>query len=732
MPRHSSSLSQNNTLNLIDLFHIVRQRWRIGAAVGFIAAGLVAIGMLNQQPVYRTTATMMVEFDPDRMIQLQDVAGSRENNAIYDTIINAYIERLQSRSMAGTIAKGLTEGQQRAIVQTDSDASPSESNAEQTTEAVAGIIRTSISAEWNARVQTITITARHSQPNIAKLIADAYADALISMQSSRLTERTQLVLGFLEDQSEDLQDKIESGENQLQQYRRDNNLGSIEGRIDLISQSLSQLGAALNSKNVEIIAQQNQIDQIDQAKNNLDALLEISFISNRPRIENLAVGLNEALAERTRLAQTFGERHPKMLDNQALIDSRRALLEKEVFSIISEIRNDFLVTKSSYDSLKDKLAEAEAEALELDRLSIEYRVLERQLAVERQIYDQVAEKFTSTDISSQLDLASIQILDPALLPGAPYTPDPLKAALISGFLFIGAFLSLPVGLELLDNSLKTFADIENFVGKPVFGDIKRHTSKTDEALARGVIEGDQDLTEPFRGIYSSLKLQTNCKPPYGLIITSALPSEGKTFVATNLAATFAKHQMRTLLVDCDLRRPSVHRAFDFKNEVGLIEWIESGKPLPGVEQVPLSKELGIFVINDHFHVLLSGGSTREPTEIIGNERFNRLMSRLREAYDALIFDTPPSGLFPDAALTADFAGQTLFVAKQKGVTRQKVRFAVNRFERTNAPVAGVVLNHITGNAVATGYGYYGQNYSYAYGYERDQAKYQKYYDNAPD
>lgn len=715
-----------------DIIHILRQRWPIGAAIGIVLGLVVTMVQLNETPMYRSGAKLMVEIDPDKMVQVQDMTRSSQAGRIYDTIINAYLERLRSRSMATVVLEGMNERQIAALLEYYPDVPKYTNEAGDEFPQVNGMILGAVSTFWNPNVQTITITAEHPDPKIAQIIVQAYSDSLILMQSSRLEERTGQILTFLEEQSKELQNQLAQGEVELQEFRSEQNLSSVEGSIDLVTQSLSQLRSSLTAKKIDLIALENQITQIDAAEENIESLLEISFITNRDRVSSSLIALQEAETSRKVLAQTYGRRHPIMVENQAVIDTRTSTLERAIQEIIAEIRQDFEVTKTGYDSLLNELKETEAQALELDRMAIDYRVLERKLDVQKQMFDVVAQQFTNTDISSRFDMASIEILDAASLPGEPFSPDAQKAFMMGGFLFFACLIGIPIGLEMLDNRLKTFADIENFVGKPVYGDIKRFRDKSDKELSNAVLGNDEDLAESFRGIYSSLKLYTEIKPPYALIVTSSLPSEGKTFVACNVAAAFSKHQMRTILVDCDLRRPSVHRQFALKNDVGVIEWIESDAKLPTIDNLTSDPHLGIHVINDNLHVLCSGGSTKEPTEIIGHERFNRLISRLKEAYDAVIIDTPPAGLFPDASLAADFAGQTLFVAKHKQVSRQKVRFAVNRLERSNAPVAGVVLNHITGHSVATGYGYYGQNYSYAYGYERDQEKYKSYYEAKPE
>ena len=729
-PIKKTSLLPN--INILDALIIIRNRWRIGLAAATIAATLAAALVLNQEPLYQSSAKITVEFNPEKIIQINDVARNNlnQNARFYDSIVNTYLERLRSRSMAQVVLENLPDDKLKLLrnLYPDSGTYLSESGKE--IPKLQSLIRQTVQIAWNAKTQIIKISGVSGHPEVSQLVVDGYAEGLILLQGSRISDRTDQILQFLESQSEGLQEKLEDGENQLQQYRADNNIVTIRGNIDLVDEKLGQLGTALNERKVELLGKKNQLDQVEAAGDNLEALLDISFIASRPRVEALSISLDEAESTRALLSKTYGRRHPRMVENQSELSTRENLLRRAVYSVIEEIRNDYLVAQASYETLQEEVKATEAEALELDRLAIEYRVLERKLDVQKQIFDVVARQFTTADISSQFDLASIQLLDGASLPQAPFTPDPKRAYTLAAALFLLCFVSVPLLLELMDNRLKSFADVENFVQKPIYGDLKRFSNKSEKELDQAIINNDEDLIEPFRGIYSSLKLQAELKPPFGLIVTSSVPSEGKSFVASNLGAVFARHNLKTILIDCDLRRPSIHRGFNLKNDLGLLEWIESGNTVPSLDELEQDSTLRITKIKENFSVLSSGGSTREPTEVIGSERFNRIMSRIKEAFDVVIIDTPPSGLFPDAALVADFADNTLFVAKQKEVTRQKVRFAVNRLERTNAPVVGVVLNQISDGSVVRGYGnsYYGENYSYAYGYERDQEKYRKYYE----
>ena len=187
------------------------------------------------------------------------------------------------------------------------------------------------------------------------------------------------------------------------------------------------------------------------------------------------------------------------------------------------------------------------------------------------------------------------------------------------------------------------------------------------------------------------------------------------------------HKYKVLLVDCDLRRPTLDRNFAKNNEVGLIKWILNSESILDAKSIVQSPELGISAISKNLDLLCAGGSTNCPTEVLGDPRFNDLVSALKETYDVIIFDTPPVGLFPDATLVADHAMATLFVTRQNQVSRQKLRYSVSVMDRTEAPVVGVVFNGLKDVRSVVGFGRYDGSY-YGYGYEQDATQYNKYYD----
>ena len=380
--------------------------------------------------------------------------------------------------------------------------------------------------------------------------------------------------------------------------------------------------------------------------------------------------------------------------------------------------------------------EAEYEARRLESLSIEYRVLARKVDAQREIFDRITSRFNETSIAQQMNLTTMHILDYATLPNKPVWPDTKKIALASIFIFLALFIGVPFGVEFFDNRLRTFADIEGFAGKLILGDVPEIQAMTELEIAQVANNLNKDIAECFRSIFGFIRLNAgDLLSPHTFLFTSSVPTEGKSVVVSNMGYVFSAHGFKTILVDFDLRRPSVHKYNDMNNLKGLVEWFRSGDPL--ADNIMLDPLLGIQKVPaaGDYYTLTSGGSTRHASEIIGHDRMDLLISRLRQEFDIILFDTPPVGVFQDAIIAADYADHSIFVARQNVTTRQKTRHSISLMDRSEAPVLGVVFNGVKDIKVAAGLGgsygnsdSYGEQYSYSYG--RSSDRYKKYYSDS--
>lgn len=720
------------SFSLADMLFIVRRRWILGLVTGMVVSALVAFVMLNKPAIYEATASMVVEFNTDKIVDIQQVV---EDGGNYNAIMNTHIQRLQGRAMAEYVLESFNQDHLYRFVTAGMDEEEKEAVDKEslTAEQLAGRLRSMVKASWLEGSQVLLITVRNTSPEIAQLLANRYVDRYIRLQLESRSFSTDQAVAFLDEQTEALQRRLEDEERALQEYRKENDMVSVEQNQQIITERLSQLSTAITDARVRLLSAQSKLKQVEEVGDDLERLVHISFIAGSLPVQE-ALSQQESLRhQRVVLSERYLERHPLMLRNEASLDAAREALVRAVEQARQKLLVDERTIQEELKNLNNEYHAAKEEAQRLEKLSIEYRLLERRVEAQRNSFAMVTERFNETSIAQQtqqMNLTTLRSMDPAVFPGSPVSPDPMKAGILAVFAFGFCFVGLPFLLELLDNRLKTYSDIERYIGKPVIGDVRM--VKTDEAdMAHLVNHEDDTLSAPFASLYGALRLSLGeFNLPMGLVVTSSIPAEGKSVIAINMARVLASHQLRTIVVDCDLRRPSIHRYLKLGNKKGVLNWIRSEQPI--ADDLFTDDSLGIQQLESKHKlcVLCSGGSTKQATTVFEEPRFDLLVSRLKQEFDVVIFDTPPVGLFHDATLVADYADHTIFVSRQGKVARQKTRHAVALMDKSRAPVIGCVLNAITNHAMAAGYGYqssYSSSYGDQYNYGR-YGKYAKYYE----
>jgi capsular exopolysaccharide synthesis family protein len=722
--------SASEFISLGDLFHIIRQRWILAASAALVVSALFAIVLLNQTPQYEAEASLVVELSADKVVNVQEVVeNSVRNSSLLETAMNTHIERLKSRSMAGSVVDSLTEAQQVEL--TEAFTGPLEEiPLEERPELVGLIIKEMLSIAWLPDSQVLRVRVKHAERHLAKLVADRYVKLYIRLQTTLRGQSTEQAVEFLDAQTVELKQRLEQEEAALQAYRTDNNLVTVEQSQQIITERLSDLSKAITEARVELVGVESYRKQIAAAGEDLDLIMNLPFVGGKLNVAEIYNELQDLKTGQRILAETYLERHPLMVENLAA----QGAVSEALWMAIRQGSQEFAVEEAriaeELASLNTELDAAKEESRRLESLAIEYRVLSRKVEAQRDIFDQITSRFNETSVSQQINSTTIRILDLAALPRAPVSPSIKKIGLVAVMLFGMVFVGLPVGIELLDNRLRSFDDIERYVGKAILGDIPQN--KNDDAAAMARISQSDDVTEreSLAAIYGALRMSLGTfSKPLSLVVTSSVPSEGKSIVAANLAATLAGQGYKTLVIDCDLRRPSQHRYHSLDNRLGLMEWLRGDSPI--AEDLMADSQLGVRALGEsgkHF-LLSSGGSTTHAGSILEHPRMDQLVSRLKQEFDVLIFDTPPVGVFHDAALVGDYADHCIFVARQNVTTRQKTRHSVHLMDRSRAKVLGVIFNGVTNLRAAAGSGSYSGSYSerYQYGYGKGAADYAQAY-----
>lgn len=708
-PTGEASSSANHSLQ--DYLLIIRDRWLLGLTMGLLVAGVFLYQRLSEVPVYVSAVKLNFEQKTDRIVN--DMEQVVDNNLRGEYELNDHKLDLESRSFRNRVVDKIPDDMAKKIQ------APYE-EPEVPAPSVGAIIAGGLGVSRVNNTTTFVIYMEHRDPKMAKYIAQLYAEEYIEFILDRSENSNVGAIKFLTARAEDLKQRVEAGERALQDYKKQHNMSSIEETANVVDSRVQTLHNELTSLNISRLSSEALLRDIEEAKANNANLLELPAISGYGNLGELQQRLENLRADEALLSKRYLERHPSMININSRIAVVEQQIEDNIDKAIIEIHNGFEITVKREENLLEELARTEEEARKVDEMKIEFNIMRRELAQIESKFNQITERLNETDITSKLEMSNIRIIDSASESGSPVRPDKEKIYFMAGGILLAIFVALPLGLEFLNNRLHSEWDVTTFLGRELLGDISLNRRLSRQELATTVAsERDLTILENFRALYGHINLQSSKDEPKTMIISSTLPSEGKTFVSCNLASVFAKHGHRTLLCDTDFRRPSVHGNWEISNENGFLRWWYSGEEPDQDADAFVSRDiLGIQEVEQNLHVLPSGGKTKSTTEILSDARFERFLQTLKRRYDVILFDTPPAGIFPDAIFLADLADEAMFVVKYNSVSRTKVKMALSHLEKSDTDILGVVINAVS-NKARKRYGY-SSYYDYSY--------YGRYYD----
>ena len=699
-------------LGILDYLRMIRERWVLGLAIGILLAGIWSLYQLSRKPLYTSFVKVLVEILDDQVVDMQQVVDeqdfiARSNRA--DSLLNQHLLKMNSGEFRHYVIESLSASQIRQILdpyRTPELAEPS----------LNGILNNAVEFEMDNKSLVYRISATHLSPRVAAMIADTYAQQYIRYILVDLGSSNDTAISFLDIKARDLEKVIQRKELELQTFRKKHNIVSIEASQQLALSQLQQYQAEQTRLTVEQQNISSLMEQIENTEGMLENLLKIPEIASYRNVSQYAQELELARAARDQLSIELLEMHPRMLENQSMIEEYSKLLESETSFAVDSFKTVDDKLKAQYSRTGTLIEKLQSEVQGLEALAIEYDSMVRSILGDKTTLSQITQRLNETQIASQLSNANMRVIDSASVPRNPSSPDLKKTAIVGAMLFIFGFFGIPIGFAFIDNKVKNPFDIEQFIHKPLLGEIFRFSKAQRERVGYLVRDGDDELlVDAFRSVYNNVKLNDSRSSDKKVqVVTSTLPHEGKTMFSMNYGAVVSQHGTKTLLVDCDLRKPRIHTYLSLPSEKGLVTWFNSGDDIPNGNI--LSSSLGIQQLGENAFILPAGSATNQSTELVESDRFKALINRLSEEFDAIIIDTPPIGVFPDAMFLADYAQDVIYISSVNRVPRKTVKRFVDQLDKTEANVCGVVLNGRKASQSED---------DYAYGYSRKYAK--KYY-----
>ncbi len=697
---HSSEDHVAERRTLRDYYVILRERLWIALPVALIVSLSVAYFQAKEIPLYRSTATM--QFDrPDQVLNNPSISDPSVRNELE---MNSNLDLLRSGKLRELVVRSLTPDEikllQRPYLR--DGLNPPGPN-----DLLGGV---SVGSVRNSLTVSITVTNR--DPEGAALVANRYVEQFIRYLINKGEDVGEYATKFLKDRAEELRRESEAAETRLQEYKRRHNLVSLSASVDIVAERLKTINSTLTAERINRINLEVVLDQIEKIRAAGGNLLEVQYISNYGNLAALRAQRAEYIKTQSILSEKYLEKHPRMIDLANSITVLDEQINQNIEQAITDLQTQLRKVRESEASYQREYAEAEKGQLRLGELSVEFKSLENQASVAKNAYVAILDRLNQAVSDKNLDKIPVRPLDRAVPAGAPFQPNIPQIVKQAVGLGVVVFAFVALGLSFIDDRVKSAWDVENFIGAPLLGIIPELSDTPDgEKHALVSLNKTSPGSEAFLSTYSAVKIQSKLDFPKSILVTSTIPGEGKTMISCNLAAAFARHGKKVLLVDCDMRRPMLHRNFKLTNEVGLIAWFEAGAKTP---PDPLADpSLGITKVEDNLWLLRSGGRSKSPTELLEKPAFTQFLASLKQHFDLVVVDSPPMGAVTDAILIAERTDEVVYVCRFNRAYRKHIRLFIKQLKESKNELLGIVLNGLSPRRIE-----YYSNYRYYRSYKK--------------
>ncbi len=730
-------------IDLRDYLRILIKHRNIIITVTILVVAIAVLKVFTATPYYVASAKLLIErnyngqiggnmyipYDPEFLKTQFDIIQSRGvisrvvKKLKLDTEYKHYFFKQDNHSFIAPVTAWFNNaiyGTINWMLASDSDNETAQNSAgpslysqvKPVTEAdiIASIIQSRLRVHPIRETKIVAISYMDENPVLASLIVNAIADAYMDEMLDIKMNASRHSIKWMTRKAEEEKKKLEAAENALQKYMQEHSIVTVQNKLAVLPQKLAQFSTELSKAQTERKELEDIYMQIKQAGNNQAVLESLPIFSVNQTLQSLRDQILKANQHITELSKKYGPKHPVMIK---ALEDRRVLLgekKKEIQRIVQTTEMKYRLAKAREENLRDLLEKTKQQLINLKGKMIQYDILKKQAEINSALYDTLIMRIKQETANEQTQTVNIWMISRAEVPDYPAVPRKGRTILLALVLGLFGGIGIAFLIEYLDNTVKSAKEIEEKIGIPVLAtlaDIKDRDKNSKESIDDEVLKHPRgQLAENLRTLRSQLMLSSAEHPPRTILISSAVPGEGKTSLAANLAAILCEAKNKVLMIDCDMRKARMHRVYNIVNEKGLSSFL-AGEAKEG--------EI-IARLTDHdIHVIPSGPIPPNPAELLISQRMNRLVKHMRDKYDFILFDSPPILSVTDAQILSKIADGTIIVVRAASTTFEQLESTLKLFTSVNAHILGIVLNRM--DLSKHGYSYYPGYYSYYYQYK---------------
>ncbi len=720
---------------------LLRRKWLIVAVMLTVVAA-ATFQVYTTTPLYTAVARLQIDPENPNLLPYQDPFQSPFYLLAAEAYIRTQAEILRSRSLAKRLVVSLdlaedpvfnarvrsgfftellgsvSQAVRELLRWTPARPAAAGIDGAAREEALADAFRGAIGVNPIRGTRLLELSYTSHDPDFAARVVNELTRQYLELTFERKVKTTTVAGQFLEENLQDLKKKLEDSEQEMLAYARRNDIIDIdENSQDIVVQRLTALTSELTAAEARVIGASASLDSVRDG-----GLENFPQRFKSPEILDLEANQADLEQELARLSVSYGPDWPAVRQKSREVETVQKQLERAKRNALEKIREEYQTALSLRDRLRAALEEEKNRANRLFAASIQYNILNREAESNKEMYQSLLQRSKQAEVSASLRSSNIQVIDDARAPHFASSPNKRQAIMLGLFMGLILGIGLAFVMEYVDSSVKTPDDLMEHTGLPTLSVIPRleqvrpaARSREGENGSAGALVRYMDfpkshMWEAYRALRTSILLSHSGGPPRSLLVTSALPGEGKTTTALHTAMVLAQTGKRTVLIDLDLRKPTIARRIGLDGTRGMTNYLSGNSRL--ASQLQPSGVPNLFV-------LPSGPHPPNPAELIGSPRMKSTLELLREYVDFVVLDSPPILSVSDALILANIVDGVVLVVQGGRTPREAVRKASDRLHSVGGQILGALINNV--DVRKTEYSYYYRYYYYYDDYYTDPA-----------
>jgi capsular exopolysaccharide synthesis family protein len=703
--------------SILEQYLRIARRWRwviAGAMLGCVLLGVVITLLMT--PQYTAVATIEISREADQVTNIEGV--ERETSVADQEFYQTQYGLLRARSLAERVAGELglidspaffemfgVDSAEGTAFEITNGRYPARGRVERQREA-AEILLDQVGIEPTRLSRLVDITFTSPDALFSSRVANAWAENFIEINLERKVQSTSYGRAALQRQLAEYKDRLDDSQRQLVSYASNQEIinlpaqtggsGATTSERSIVVDNLAALNSALNEATADRIAAEARFRRAGGDGSSVEAL-------GNNAINNLRQRRAELGAEYEELMVRFEPGYPRALALQSQIDELNRAIAVEEARVSGSIQAEYQQALAREEALQQRVSALKGDYLDLRRRSIQYNIFQQEVDTNRALYDGLLQRFKEIGVAAGVGVNNVAIIDTAAVPEQPSSPQLLLNLAISILAGLGIGAALALALEQLDEAIADPSEVQRQLGLPLLGSVPK---VADGGTPRdALLDRKSELVDAYIAVQTNLAFTTERGVPRSFSVTSTRPAEGKSTTSLALATMLARSGKRVILIDGDMRSPSVHHLGNVGHDHGVSNF------LAGDDNYGSS----IFHMEDlNLDAMSAGPIPPNAAELLTGTRMRQLIERLHGDYDHVVVDSPPVMGLADAPLIAGHVDGVIYAVESHGIRSTQVKTALSRLAAVRTRICGAVLTKFEARKAHYGYGY-----EYGYGYGRD-------------